>query len=427
MCNIFINMLSLKTIICISLISMVFSIPLTNGDFVEKSKIHQFVITEVSPSEFYPSEVKTINITLQNIQEYPVYNLTFKIDPKEAEPIKFIDELMKHYKGGLYPDEKYTLQYKIYIKDTLEKGVYYVPLVVMWSTLQYGVVTLVQEDLYVGIEVVENPKDFKIDITDIIAPTNIKAGDTFIVKINIKNVGKKKVGSIIAKLELPPRFASIGSDTEEYVESLEPNSSAETVFNLQVDKQAISQLYNLDFTLEYKDENNRVQEKNSSFGIMVDENPPVDIQDIILEPTKLTPGTDGLLMIQVINAGTNKIKNVKISIYGGENLLLQSHNFIGEISPGNSETTSFGVYVNPDKIKIPEKIKIKRYGLNIQISYEDIIGNSYTKSKIYTLSVIKESSLIPISGTGIRILVGAFIFIIISYVIFWITGSRIRN
>jgi len=418
-------MLSLKTIICISLLTIVLCIPLTNGDFVEKSTIHQFVITEVSPSEFYPSDVKTINITLQNIQEYPVYNISFKIDPSEAEPIKFIDELMKHYNGGLYPGEKYTIQYKIYIEDTLEKGVYYVPLTVMWSTLSYGVVTLVQEDLYIGIEVVEYPEDLKLDITDIIAPTNIKAGDTFIVKIKLKNIGKKKVDSIKAKLELPPGFASIGSDTEEYVESLEPNSSAETVFNIQVDKQAISQLYNFDFILEYRGENNRLITKNSSFGIMVDENPPVYIQDIILEPTMLTPGTEGLLMIQIVNAGTNKIKNVKISIYGGENLLLQSHNFIGEISPGNSETTSFGVYVNPEKIKIPEKIK--KYGLNIQISYDDIIGNSYTKSKIYTLSVIKEESLIPISGNFIMILVGVFIFIIISYVIFYITGSRITD
>ncbi|MFQ6056661.1 MAG: COG1361 S-layer family protein, partial [Methanosarcinales archaeon] len=278
-----------------------------------------------------------------------------------------------------------------------------------------------QEDLDIGIEVVENPEDFKLDITDIIAPTNLKAGDTFIVKIKLKNIGKKKVDSIKAKLELPTGFASIGSDTEEYVESLEPNSSAETVFNIQVDKQAISQLYNFDFILEYRGENNRLITKNSSFGIMLEESPQLYIQDIILEPTKLTPGSNGLLMLQIVNAGTNKIKNAKIIIYGGDNLLTQSQNFIGEIKPGDSESTSFGIYINPNKIKIG------KYVLTIQIKYDDLKGNSHIVSKIYPISIIGGSSLIPISGDFISILVSAIVFIIISYVIFYITGSRITS
>ncbi|MFQ6071986.1 MAG: COG1361 S-layer family protein, partial [Methanosarcinales archaeon] len=294
-------------------------------------------------------------------------------------------------------------------------------LTVMWSTLSYGVVTLVQENLYIGIEVVEYPEDLKLDITDIIAPTNLKAGDTFIVKIKLKNIGKKKVDSIKAKLELPTGFASIGSDTEEYVESLEPNSSAETVFNIQVDKQAISQLYNFDFILEYRGENNRLITKNSSFGIMLEESPQLYIQDIILEPTKLTPGSNGLLMLQIVNAGTNKIKNAKIIIYGGDNLLTQSQNFIGEIKPGDSESTSFGIYINPNKIKIG------KYVLTIQIKYDDLKGNSHIVSKIYPISIIGGSSLIPISGDFISILVSAIVFIIISYVIFYITGSRITS
>jgi len=55
-------------------------------------------------------------------------------------------------------------------------------------------------------------------------------------------------------------------------------------------------------------------------------------------------------MVQVANAGTNEIKNVRVTVFGGEKLLTQTQNFIGIIRPGvsNSETTSFGVSVNPD-------------------------------------------------------------------------------
>ena len=383
----------------------------------EQHAIHQFAISGVSPYEFYPGDLKTINITVKNIRENTVYGVLTNITPHG--PIKIKKELMKQRPGALYPDETCTFQYTLCLGEDTPKGVYYLPVTVMWYVVEGGTVP-VKEGITFGIEVVESPEDVKIDVANITTPEHIEAGDDFTITIELKNVGEVKASSIRADLPLYLPFASIGSDTEVFIPSLNPDETAEIEYDLQVDKQAVSKLYNFNFTLQYRDQNNRLISKNSGFGINLEEAPPLYIQDIIIEPTILGPGTEGLFMIQLVNAGTNPVENIKVMVYGGDEILSQTHNFIGQIDPSASETTSFGVYVNPEA-------KTGKYGLDIRVTYETIGGGTHTLSNMYLITVTPHSSLISIPDDAVFIVEITAGFLLLSYIIFCITGSRIAR
>lgn len=389
---------------------------------VEPVKYHQFAIMSASPIEFYPSDIKMINITMQNIFGYSAFGVSTVIDPNKAEPLQFTEQLQKYIASEIGPNQNFTVQYNIYIKDNVPKGTYYIPLTVLWSTVMDGTVKR-QEDLFIGIKVTENPEVIKIETINITTdPEHIKPGDTFKLRVTLKNIGNNKLNQIRAAIDMRMPFSSVGSSTEQYVYLLETGQSTEVSYNLQVDKQASSRLYNFNFTLEYKDYTNRLQSQQGSFGVNVEEASEVYIQDVTLDPTTLNPGSEGLLMVQIVNAGTNEIKNVRVTVFGGEMILTQTQNFIGIIRPGASasETTSFGVHVDPE-------IDTGDYGLNIQITYDDVNGIHNSKSNLYIVKIDKKSSIIPVSDETLSDMLYAFIFAAMSYGIFLIVGFQLNR
>lgn len=411
--------------ICVGIL-IVLGIQLASGlsepGEVELAQYHQFVITSVSPVEFYPSDIKTINITMQNIYNYSAFGVSTAIDKDKVDPIKITHELQKFVGNEIGGNQNFTIQYEIYIKDTVAKGTYYIPLTVLWSTVADGTVKR-QEDLYVGIKVAENPEVIKIDTVNITTiPEHVKPGDTFKLKVALKNIGNSKLNQIRAVLGVQMPFSSVGASTEQYISVLGPDQSAEALFNLQIDKSAPSRLYNFNFTLEYKDYTNRLQSQQSSLGINVEEVSEVYIQDITLDPTTLNQGSDGLLMVNIANAGTTDVKDVRVTLFGGDKILTQSQNFIGIIHPGpkESSTTSFGVHVDPN-------IDTGDYGLNIQINYDNVNGEHYSKSSLYIVKISEKDSIISISDETLHDILYAFIFAAMSYGIFLIVGFQIEK
>jgi len=380
---------------------------------------HQFVIVNASPVDFYPSDIKIVSITLQNIFGYSAYDVSTVIDPSKADPIKFTSELQKYAGGEIGPKQNATIQYEIYIKDSITKGTYYIPVTVLWTTTRDGTVKR-SEDLIIGITVAENPEIIKIETQNITTvPKNIKAGEPFQLKIVLKNIGSTKLNQIRTILDVKMPLSIIGSSTEQYIPVLEAQQASEITYNLLMDKSATSRLYNINFTLEYRDYTNRLQSQQIGFGINIEEQSQVYIQDVTLEPTTMNPKSEGLLMIQLANAGTNEVKNVRVNIFGGNDILTQNSNFIGIIQPGSasSETTSFGVNIDPN-------IEIGDHGLVININYDDVNGMHHTGSNLYVMKITSPGSIIPNSNTMTSILY-VFLFILISYVIFLLVGYKL--
>lgn len=402
---------------------------ITQSGEIKPVQYHQFVITDVSPVDFYPAEIQTINITMQNIYNYSAYGVSTVIDQNESQPIKITHELQNYVGSEIHGNQNFTTQYELYIPDTVPKGTYYIPIGVLWTTVPDGIV-LSQENLYIGIKVIENPDIIKIETENITTiPEHITPGNPFKMKVTLKNTGNSVLNQIRAFLDVQLPFSSIGANTEQYISELEPNQSADVFYNLLVDKETPSRVYNFNFTLQYKDYANRQQLQEGSFGVNVEDAPDVYIQDVTLDPTTLNPSTEGLLDVKVANAGTNDVKNVRVTIFGGENILTQSQNFIGVIHPGGastSATTSFGILVDPNM----QKKDYGEYGLNIQINYDDASDQHHSISSLYILKVTEQvSQFIPLSPQVeddiINDILYTFIFTVMSYGIFLLVGYQL--
>jgi len=394
-------------------------VPGTTGPVTD---YRQFEITGVSPTEVYPSDVKEISITLKNIDDArAAYSVSTVVNPDQA-PLQVVGGLGKFGGSLIMPHDSFTVDYTVNVKDSTPKGIYYLNMTVVWAADRANT-QIHEENLYIGIKVADNPEMIKINTVSIATnPEHIHPGDQFTVTVMLQNIGNTKLAQIRAVLDADRPFSAIGTSTEQYIPLLEPGQTAGTDFSLKVDKQAVSRLYNFNFTLEYRDSSNRLQTQQGTFGVDVEEQSQIYIQDVRLDPTTLNPGTEGLLMVQIANAGTNTVKNVRITIFGGEKILTQNQNYIGIIQPGptSSETTSFGVLVSPDTPPAD-------YGLYIQLNYDDVAGNHFSQSNLYILKISQPGSLIPVPRSYLLYMVYAVVFLVVGYAIFLGTGYRLER
>lgn len=369
------------------------SIAITVGTAEEDNYRSKFCITNISPTEFRPAESSTISITLKNIGNRSAYHVATEILIDDTSPVKVIGKAKKsvghftHHSIGR--DREATVQYEIYVDKYAEIGVYYIPLRVIWGDKPEKEGNMSREILNIGIRVIGCAKEAKIDILNVTTvPEVLKPGQEGVLKVQLKNIGYSTINSLKVRLSVAPPFTPIRSDLDEYIATLNPNETVGVNFNVGVDRQAESKHYELNLQLEYEDETARVNLENSTIGIKVKGRPTIYIQEIILEPSKLTRGTSGLFMVRLINTGTEDAEDVKIRISGAKDILTEGHQFIGEIASGESQTTTFGIFAD-------KEAKIGKHGLKISISYEDKFGASYANSKIYEISIFPSKPFIP--------------------------------
>lgn len=376
----------------------------------------EFIITDTVPAEFYPSETITFNITIKNIGVGQAIFATAELLPGADTQIQIVGVSKKNI-GSIMAGQARTIEYKVFVDETAATGIYDVPLMVQWKT-SLDIVNNQQETLHLGLQIVGLRNLANLRVMKVITkPDIITPGEAFGMSVSFKNVGGEPAELIKVKLLTNPPLSIIESDAETYIPSLEPNETAGTDFRIAIDNSAESKLYDVSLSVEYLSRNIRFV-KNNTFGIVTRGIPNIYIQEIILQPSKLVQNKDGLLIIKLINTGTESAEDVKVRIMGGKGLLTESFNFIGEVKRDDIETTSFGVYIDPS-----EEIGI--HGLNIDITYKDKFGNSYTESKIYEVSVYPKSSLTSyIIAAVVLITFSAAMYL---YVIFYRTKLEKRE
>jgi hypothetical protein len=403
-----------KAVFLLIIIIMVF-LSLLNVNAAEREN-NKFIITNIYPEDLHPSDVSTVSITIKNIGTHSAYHVATEVLVDDKSPVKVVGRAKKSIEtsslNSLGCDMEVTVQYDFYIEKDTEASTYYIPLKVLWNDKpeEKEESDVFSETLYFGIRVSGQSKEAEIDIFNVTTvPAEIEPGTKASLEIKLKNIGCLTISLLNVRLIAEDPFTPLDSDLNEYVNELKPSETATAYFNIAVNGSASSSYYKMPLILEYEDEFGSHQ-KNTSIGIPVKGNPKVLIQEIILEPSKLTTGTEGLFMIRVINTGTESAEDAKIRISGADNILTEEHQFIGEIAPDESQTATFGVSVD-------EEAEIGKHGLKMSISYEDKFGASYSNSKIYEISIFPSEPFIPmeyIYALIAIVLLSAIVYVIIT-------------
>ncbi len=409
-----------KTIFLVIIILTVISMISINSVESEENKI---IITDVTPENLQPSEISTVSIKLKNIGTRAAYHVATEVLADDRSPIKVLGRAKKSIEttslNSLGRNRKVTVQYDFYIDTNAKATVYLIPLRVIWSDEPEPEKSIIDEfnseELYFGIKVSGQAKEAKVDILNVTTvPAVIEPGTKAPLEVKLKNIGELAISSLNVKLLAEYPFTPVGSNLEVYVNELNPEETVTARFNIAVDVRAPSSYYEIPFMLEYADEF-RYHEKNTSIGIEVKGVPRIFIQEIILEPSKLTTNTVGLFMIRLINTGTESAEDAKIRLSGADDILTEEHQFIGEIAPDKSQTAIFGVAV-------AEEAKIGKHGIMMNISYKDKYGTSYGNSKIYEISIYPSEPFVPMKY--IYAFVAIVIFSIVIYFVLMIHVKR---
>ena len=408
----------------------------------ESETENKFCITKISPRNLQPADISTVSVTIKNIGSHSAFHVATEVETAEmlagetgetgeTTPVKVVGRAKKSVGttslNSLGCDREATVKYDFYVEKDAEASTYNIPLKVLWREKPEEVGRegwrgregeeneVRSETLYFGVRVLGQSRAAEIDVVNVTtapAGAGIKPGTEATLKIKLKNIGGLTVSRLKVRLTAEEPFTPLDSDLEQYLTDLKPNETRTAYFNLSVDREAASSCYELPLVLEYEDEFGS-HEKNTSVGVSVKGSPRVLIQEIILEPSKLSSGTEGLLMIRLINTGTESAEDTKIRIAGAEGILTEGHQFIGEIAPDESETATFGVSV------AEEEVETGKHGLTIKIAYEDEFGTSCpANSKIYEITVFESEPFLPtkyvyaLAGVAAAAVVGYLLLVV---------------
>ncbi|MCW3136577.1 MAG: hypothetical protein N2V77_06550 [Canidatus Methanoxibalbensis ujae] len=392
---------------------------------IEKGK---FCILRVSPTELHPSEKTTVRITLKNMGNRSAYRVSAEVlaEKLKGAPVKVVGNARKSV--GNYPyyavgtDREVTVEFDFFVERNATPTVYEIPLCVYWTN-DFESETAERSDiLYFGLRVSGVAAQSEIDILNVSTdPEVLVPGGTGRITVEMQNVGKARIRTLNAVLrtERTP-FTPLNGDLEVHFREIAPGERFIAEFHIAVEHHASEVAdriyYELPLVMEYSDDFASLS-KNTSIGVEVRGLPNVLIQEITVEPSQLTAGTEGLFMLTLVNTGILNAENVKVRIVGGDDILTESLKFVGEIAPHDTHTVAFG-------IRVADDVHFGRHAFNILISYEDEFGKKFSNMNVYEISVFPAKPLIPSEYIYAGIFIITLVFII--YLILLKLESRQR-
>lgn len=210
---------------------------------------------------------------------------------------------------------------------------------------------------------------------------DVVAGDTFDLKMSIKNTGYLAVENILVAITAPNELAITSSSNTLYIDRLSAGESLEKIIQFRAKGSADpgSHAINVKFSYQYLDNDSR-KAGNTEENIAI----PVIQQDRFfvndLEPPMMMyTGQDNYIDVTFINKGTTDVRNISAEI-AGENLVQPGQSqYIGNLSPGEENSASFTI-----QSMMPGMLNGQ-----VILSYEDSNGTQKEVIKEFTVEVME--------------------------------------
>ncbi|MGC9089039.1 MAG: COG1361 S-layer family protein [Caldisericia bacterium] len=210
----------------------------------------------------------------------------------------------------------------------------------------------------------------------------ILPGDSFNLKLFFENIGGFDAKDVSVKIEnvensntLSP-FSIISGSTTLFINEIKVNEKKDFSFSIKVnDDCEDNKVYNINFSINYKDITSKNYSKNEKVGIYISQKeksdePNLIIKNVSFEPKVLIPDSSFKLNFLISNNGGKIAKNSKIEFSGVGNS--------SDLYPFSLIDTGSLIYIG--NIKIDEE---KRVTLNLNISKDAKDGVYNLVFKIY--------------------------------------------
>lgn len=286
--------------------------------------------------------------------------------------------------------EKYTraVQYQLQAKDSIASGYYPVTIKVDYyddeETAKYT-----SENTYniyingsrtgANGETVDAATPFLIVEQYDYGTDDVVAGDTFDLKMSIKNTGYLAVENILVAITAPDELAITSSSNTLYIDRLAAGASMEKVIQFRAKGSAIpgSHAINVKFSYQYLDNGSRrAGSTEENIAIPVIQQDRFFVNDLE-PPTMMFTGEDNMIDVTFINKGTTDVRNISAEI-SGENLANPGQSqYIGNLQPGEENSASF-------TLQAMEAGTLKG---EVLLTYEDSNGTQKEVTKEFSIEV----------------------------------------
>lgn len=244
--------------------------------------------------------------------------------------------------------------------------------------------------------------DAILDIRNIeIEPSSVTPGQTAQVTVTVKNLADSLLKDIQYSLNLTDSslpFAPYKSSSSRQISSLPTGYQNTFTFNLQISPQATSGFYKIPLTISYNDEQGKSYTSKDVLALTISEAPK--LVPYIKKSTLLQSGSQGIVTLEIANAGTSDLKYLELIVDSSPDYtLLSSSNYfyIGDVDADDTESEDISLYASKD---------LKELLLPITLKYRDAANQEYTQDfqltlPLYSSSQLKQFGLIESSSIGI--------------------------
>lgn len=248
-----------------------------------------------------------------------------------------------------------------------------------------------------------------VEITNIkVSPSEIYAGDTFLLKFQVRNILNIDVSDFSVQIQAPRPFEDL-SGTVSYIGDLGPNESKEVRFRIRVDDNTLEGTYPITVlsTMEGQTKSitsvavveiNRVGfTATNTINIRVDGRPEVVSSPVSFTPTTIYDDSDMSVTIKLYNNGTTTAENVKISTKNTKYINAKATTqdiFVGDIKAQSHSLVTLYYHIPGDTVKgtytIPYSVKYekKEMGYSFNDVFDIEIDNKDDEEPILDISLI---------------------------------------
>jgi hypothetical protein len=216
----------------------------------------------------------------------------------------------------------------------------------------------------------------------------VRAGGTGIITVDIQNDGATEAYGVTAEVAPGTSISPVGPAS--FLGDVAGDTLVTTQFKVSVSKEAVAKNSSVNILVKYKDDRDIPRQSLLTVGVMVEDNLNFEVQTVQVDG-RLTPGSERVITIPVVNAGdyeaTDAVARINIvnPFATAPFSTTDDTAYVGTLQPGETGLARFRITVDGDAVP-------KSYILEVEVQYWDSSGNSYTSDTVRAAVTVQPPS-----------------------------------
>ncbi|MBQ6860781.1 MAG: hypothetical protein IJO08_03965 [Clostridia bacterium] len=346
-------------------------------------------------------EILNLSIDYKNDSDYAANDI--KITPS-FDDVPLVYEIPVEYESpkSLRANASRTASFSFKIKDDAKIGVYGIKFKVEY---QNNSDANFSRERIVYFKVDKEKVKTLVTINNIITePANVIAGERFVLKFNVNNIGDIPMKGTYLKLSGlgTDTFMPVDGNELVYIGDVESKSSITQNFEMIASKDITKGNHTLGLDITYNNlENEEITEKKTVYILdvlseKIEEStsgkPKIIIESYATMPNSIVAGSKFTFNFNFKNTSKEKsINNMKITISSDDGAFMIANGsntfYIEHMAPGEIATRGIDLNVKQD-------LTSKSYPIDISFDYEDSKANSHQALEVINIPVVEYSNLV---------------------------------